>query len=73
MGHGTEPSFKMSDSATMHMETQPEPLSATGTPNVVSAPIRSLFQTDTLAIRAKLTVAWTRRSGGVSYLDDPGW
>ncbi|WP_424813558.1 phage major capsid protein [Roseococcus sp. YIM B11640] len=72
---GDEPRFDVSDQATLHMEdTTPLAISATGTPNTVAAPIRSLFQTDTLAIRMILPMNWAlRRSGVVAWTQSVTW
>ena len=66
----------LSDTATLHMEdTAPLPISATGTPNTVAAPVRSLFQTDTLAIRMimPLNWAWRRTAVMVAYITGVTW
>ncbi|MBB5714766.1 phage major capsid protein [Sphingomonas aerophila] len=48
---GDEPRFEVSDQAVLHMEdSTPQQLSAAGTPNAVAAPIRSMFQTDSLLL-----------------------
>ncbi|WP_375421670.1 phage major capsid protein [uncultured Sphingomonas sp.] len=44
---GDEPRFDVRDQATLHMEdTSPQPIAVAGTPSAVSAPVRSMFQTD---------------------------
>lgn len=59
---GDTPRFAVSTDATLHEEdTTPLPLSATGSPNTVAAPMRSLFQTDAVAIRMSLYVSWAMR------------
>lgn len=69
-----EPRFSVSGDATLHEEdTTPLALSATGTPNVVAAPSRSLYQTNAVALRAILHVAWGLRPGGAAFLDNPAW
>jgi Phage capsid family len=67
--HAREPRFLTSRSAALHEDTTALPLSATGSPPTVAAPLRSLLQTNTVAIRAALFVAWSIRPGAVSYLD----
>ena len=69
--HGTEPRFSVSNETTLHEEdTTALPL-ATGAQGsaVVAAPMRSTFQTNSIAIKAVLWVAWAARSGGVAYVD----
>lgn len=57
------PEFDPASGATLHMEdTTPEPISTAGTPNTVAAPVRSLFQTDSVGLRMLLGVAWALRA-----------
>jgi hypothetical protein len=67
--------FNASDTATLHMDdTTPLALSATGAPNTVAAPIRSLYQTDSLAIRMTLDMNWAmRRTGVVAFVSSVTW
>jgi HK97 family phage major capsid protein/HK97 family phage prohead protease len=72
---GDEPRFDVSDQATLHMEdTAPTALSTAGTPNAVAAPIRSLFQTDSLGLRMVLDLNWAmRRAGMVAFVTGVTW
>ena len=72
---GEAPRFEISDQATLHMEdTTPLPLSAVGTPATVAAPQRSLFQTDSMALRLILPLNWTlRRTGVVAWVAGVTW
>jgi hypothetical protein len=72
---GDTPTFNASDTATLHMEdTTPLALSATGAPNTVAAPIRSLYQTDSLAIRMTMDMNWAmRRTGVVAFVSGVSW
>jgi HK97 family phage major capsid protein len=72
---GDEPRFEVSDQAVLHMEdTAPQALSTTGTPNVVAAPLRSMFQTDSLALRMIMDLNWTmRRAGMVAFVTAVSW
>ncbi|MCU6454343.1 phage major capsid protein [Sphingomonas sp. A2-49] len=72
---GDEPRFEVSDQAVLHMEdTAPQALSTTGTPNAVAAPIRSMFQTDSLALRMIMDLNWTmRRAGMVAFVTGVTW
>jgi len=69
------PRFEVSDQATLHEEdTAPLPLASPGTPAVVAAPIRSLWQTDSLALRLILPMNWTiRRAGVVAWTQNITW
>lgn len=70
-----DPRFDVSDQATVHMDdTTPLPISATGTPNVVAAPVRSFWQTDTLGIRMVQSMNWImRRPAMVAYVTGVTW
>jgi HK97 family phage major capsid protein/HK97 family phage prohead protease len=59
---GDEPRFDVSDQATLHMEdTTPLAIGTAGAPNTVAAPVQSMFQTDTLALRMILPMNWAMR------------
>ncbi len=70
---GDEPRFDVSDQATLHMEdTSPTAIVSGGT--AASGAVRSLFQTDSLAIRMVLPINWAmRRTGGVSWSESVNW
>jgi HK97 family phage prohead protease/HK97 family phage major capsid protein len=72
---GEAPRFEVSDQATLHEEdTTPLPIGSAGTPAVVAAPVRSLWQTDSLALRLILPVNWTlRRPGVVAWVAGVTW
>lgn len=73
-GTGDAPMFEASDQATIHMEDSPSAISAAGTPNTVAAPIRSMFQTNSVALKMSMDVTWAmRRSGMVQYISSVGW
>jgi HK97 family phage prohead protease len=70
---GDAPRMEISDQATLHMEdTNPADLVAS--PSTVAAPQRSLFQTDTLALRMVLPLNWVqRRTGTVAWTQNVTW
>lgn len=72
---GDEARFDVSDQATLHMEdTSPAQIGVAGTPNVVAAPVRSMFQTDSIALRMVLDLNWSlRRTGSVAFTEDATW
>lgn len=72
---GDDPRFDVSDQATLHMEdTTPLAIGTTGTPAVVAAPVRSMFQTDTVALRMILDMNWAmRRTGAVAWTSGVTW
>jgi hypothetical protein len=71
---GDNTRFEMSDQATLHMEdTTPLDL-VSGSPGTVASPQRSLFQTDSLALRMVFPVNWAfRRTGMVAYTTGVTW
>jgi len=73
---GDAPSFSVSDQATLHMEdTTPLPI-ATGAqgPGVLATPTRSLYQTDSMALRMIMDINWAfRRTGGVAWTQAVTW
>ncbi len=72
---GDTPNFSVSDQAVLHMEdTTPLAIGTVGTPPTVAAPVRSLWQTDSLAIRMIIDLNWSmRRTGSVAWMDTLAW
>jgi hypothetical protein len=72
---GDTPRFAISNEATLHEEdTTPLAIGTTGSPATVAAPARSLFQTDSIAIRLTLYVSWAmRRTGFVQTIAAVTW
>lgn len=66
--------FEISDQATLHMEdTAPLDL-VSGSPGTVASPQRSLFQTDSLALRMILPMNWgLRRTGMLAWVQNVTW
>jgi Phage capsid family len=69
------PRFELSKSATVHTEdTSPAQLASVGTPNTVAAPMRSMFQSDSSALRLIMEVSWgLRTSGAVAWMQNVNW
>jgi HK97 family phage prohead protease len=67
--------FDISEQSVLHMEdTTPLNIAATGTPNVVAAPVQSMWQTAQIGIRMLLNITWAmRRTGMVQYLTGVNW
>jgi hypothetical protein len=64
------PDLDFSTQATLHMDTEPLPIRDSG----VAAPVRSLWQTASMALRIIQEMAWAkRRAGAVAYLDGASW
>ena len=72
---GDAPRFEISDQATLHLEdTTPADIGTPGTPPVVAAPVKSMWQTDSLALRLILPVNWTiRRAGVIAWTQNVTW
>lgn len=72
---GDAPRFDMSDQATLHMEdTTPLAIGTAGSPNTVAAPVRSLYQTDSMALRMIMDVNWAmRRTGVIAWTQSVTW
>jgi HK97 family phage prohead protease/HK97 family phage major capsid protein len=72
---GDGPRFEISDQATLHFDdTTPADIGTVGTPGVVAAPAKSMFQTDSLALRLILPINWTiRRPGTVAWVAGVTW
>jgi len=72
---GDAPRFELSDQATLHMEdTTPTDITSGGTPPVAAFPVKSMFQTDSIALRLILPVNWTiRRPGTVAAVVGVTW
>jgi HK97 family phage major capsid protein/HK97 family phage prohead protease len=72
---GDDARFELSDQATIHMEdTTPLAIGTPGSPNVVAAPVRSMFQTDSIALRMIMPMNWImRRTGLVGWITGVTW
>ncbi len=69
---GEEPMFDVSDQATLHMESSaPQAIGLSGS---ATLPIRSMFQTDSIALRMMIDVSWAmRRTGVIAYTSSVTW
>lgn len=74
-GNDYSPIFDVSDQATLHFEdTTPLAISTTGSPNTVAAPVRSLFQTDCVAVKMTMGLGWKLvRPGGIQVVTAVAW
>ena len=72
---GEAPRFEISDQATLHMEdTAPADIVSGAAPGTPANPVKSLWQTDSLALRLILPINWTiRRAGVVAYVAGVTW
>jgi len=70
---GGAPRLETSDQATLHMEDT-TPLELVASPSTVAAPQRSLFQTDSIALRMVMPLNWIqRRAGTVAWTQNVTW
>ena len=72
---GGAPRFMGTEVATIHEEnTTPVAIGTAGTPNVVAAPVRSLFQTNSAALRTVWELDWSvLRTGAVQTITSAAW
>jgi HK97 family phage major capsid protein/HK97 family phage prohead protease len=73
---GDEPRFEVSDQATLHFEDTTPLQLVTGAQGsgVVASPSRSMFQTDSLALRMVLPMNWAmRRTGVIAWITAVTW
>jgi hypothetical protein len=64
-GYRGVPEINVSVAGALHMDTVPSDIGAAGTPNVVAAPSRSLWQTNTLGLRMTVQCAWSMLAPGM--------
>lgn len=70
----SQPQIAAGEESIVHSDDDPDHISTAGTPNVVAAPVRSLFQTDCIAVRLTADLAFgARRAGAVAYMDGVEW
>jgi hypothetical protein len=68
------PRFMVSEQSALHMSDTPAEIGAVGSPPVVAAPVRSLFQTDSIGLRAIWECSWTlRNAAGLAYINLVNW
>jgi HK97 family phage major capsid protein/HK97 family phage prohead protease len=73
-GAGGNPEFDISEQATIHMEDTTPLEIVSGTGPTTADPVRSLWQTASIAVRMLLDVSWTmRRTGMVQWVDTTTW
>jgi hypothetical protein len=68
------PRVQASGEALAHFDdAAPAAISTSGSPNVISAPVRSAFQTDCTIVRVFLTASWVVRPGAVAMITSTTW
>ena len=65
---------KRGEESTVHMDSVPLQISTPGTPATIAAPVRSLWQTDSAAVRLRIPASWgLRATGAVAWMEDVVW
>src|SRR5262249_47952205 len=74
-GETDVPRFDISANATLHLEdSTPLPIASPGSPNTVAAPTQSMFQQDTVALRALWYLTWgLRRPNRIAVINGVTW
>lgn len=66
--------WSVADETVLHMDTSPTGLSTAGTPNVTSAPNRSLWTTDCKALRLIFELDWKwRTTDAIAWMTSIAW
>jgi hypothetical protein len=74
-GFSATPTFDTNDQTVLHLEDiSPAQIGTVGTPNVVAAPLRSLWQSNCTAVKMILRCAWgMRATGHVQFVSSTTW
>jgi Phage capsid family len=72
--YGPEPEVRASREGVLHEDTTPLAIATPGTPPVIAAPTRDLYQTDCVATLLILRAAWTWRAAGcIAWVENATW
>jgi hypothetical protein len=72
--YDAEPEISSSKEAVIHEDTAPLAIVSAGTPPVIAAPARSLWQSDCIATLLILRAAWTwRAAGACAWINAAAW
>jgi hypothetical protein len=68
------PRMNINEQTAVHMNDVPLPIGTAGSPNVVAAPTRSLWQTDSIGLRMVWEVSWgLRAAAGLAWMTNVLW
>jgi hypothetical protein len=67
------PVVDASRSAVLHMADPAEQIATPGAPNAVAAPVVSMFQTDSFALRCIARATWSAAPGSVAVVSGTAW
>jgi len=71
VGFDSRPEFSVSTAGTLHMEdVAPQPIVDGG---AMAQPVRSMFQTDSLALRMLLRASWAMRAPHAAWTTNTNW
>lgn len=66
--------YEVARHTAVHMETAPSQIATVGTPNVIAAPVRSLFQTDAVGVKLLIEMDWAlRTTGAIAWTQTVTW
>jgi hypothetical protein len=72
--YGPLPEIDTARETELHMDSAPLAIVPPGSPAVMSSPVGSLVQTDRVAFRMRLPVAWAlRTSGAIAFVNNASW
>jgi hypothetical protein len=73
-GFGGAPRIEASTESTIHFDSAPAAIGTPGSPNVVAAPTRSMWQTDSQALKVRTKCAWSVvHPGAVAQIVGATW
>jgi hypothetical protein len=67
------PEVSSSIETTLHLSDTPVDIGTPGTPPVVAAPVKSMFQTDSVALKLQLEASWAKRDPRALAWLTPSW
>jgi hypothetical protein len=71
-GYRDAPVIETSKEAVYHEEAA-TPLPIVGSAGAIAAPVRSVFQTNGIAVRVRAHVAWAVATGGAQWVQNINW
>jgi hypothetical protein len=73
VGYDGTPEIETTKHGTAHFESVPLPISTPGSPNMVSAPTLSAFQSGLIFLGLRLRCAWAAQPGSVQFISAVTW
>jgi hypothetical protein len=73
-GFDGAPRIESSTDTTLHFDSAPAAIGTAGSPNVIAAPTRSMYQTDTMALKVRIKCAWSAvHPGAIAQITGATW